>query len=233
MGTNRVDCSSKDRLKWTQHLHEQFEKAVIQLGGPDRATPKGILKLMGVQELTIFHVKSHLQKYRMSKYVPETNSRGKAERRSIPELLPNFGSTSAAQLCEALRMQMEGQLRLSDHDEVQKRLKMKMEAQARYLDGKTDEQFRNSAAIIARRPQATKTFCPLPPLCEDSEVIIDPPHASKRTRIHDDFLSHHFYELDQPYEELQYNESMNDFNGLMMQYSNHGNGDVICSSVYQ
>jgi SHAQKYF class myb-like DNA-binding protein len=34
---------------------------VGQLGGADRATPKAVLQLMGVQGITIFHVKSHLQ----------------------------------------------------------------------------------------------------------------------------------------------------------------------------
>lgn len=35
MGMNRSDGSGKERLKWTQELHDLFEKAVNQLGGPD------------------------------------------------------------------------------------------------------------------------------------------------------------------------------------------------------
>ncbi|KAL3531687.1 hypothetical protein ACH5RR_005208 [Cinchona calisaya] len=119
MGSSSSDGASKERLKWTQELHSLFDKAVNQLGGPDRATPKGILKVMGIPGLTIFHVKSHLQKYRMSKFIPESPNRGsRFERRSISEILPNFSATSGAQLHEALQMQKEVQKRLTDQLEV-------------------------------------------------------------------------------------------------------------------
>ncbi|GFZ02183.1 hypothetical protein Acr_15g0007920 [Actinidia rufa] len=42
--------SGKERLKWNNELHDLFEKAVNQLGGPDRVTPKGILKAMGIPD---------------------------------------------------------------------------------------------------------------------------------------------------------------------------------------
>jgi hypothetical protein len=35
MGSSRSDVSNKERLRWTQELHDRFEEAVNQLGGPD------------------------------------------------------------------------------------------------------------------------------------------------------------------------------------------------------
>ncbi|KAI4377985.1 hypothetical protein MLD38_015532 [Melastoma candidum] len=55
------------RMRWTTTLHTRFIHAVELLGGHERATPKSVLELMDVKDLTLAHVKSHLQLYRTVK----------------------------------------------------------------------------------------------------------------------------------------------------------------------
>ncbi|CAM8966202.1 unnamed protein product [Rhodiola kirilowii] len=183
----------KERLRWTDELHDRFEEAINNLGGADRATPKGILKTMDIPGLTIYHVKSHLQKYRIAKFVPESSSRVKYEKRSILEMLPNFSTTSALQLNEALRLHMEAEKQLSHQIEASQRLKI--EAQGRYMDTITND-LQTGKTIIIKPTEHFNPKISLPSLRDDSESnspnnnIFEPElqsRALKRFRVEEEF----------------------------------------------
>uniref|UniRef100_A0A1D1XSR8 Myb family transcription factor APL n=1 Tax=Anthurium amnicola TaxID=1678845 RepID=A0A1D1XSR8_9ARAE len=131
----------KPRLRWTAELHERFVDAVNQLGGPDKATPKTIMRTMAVKGLTLYHLKSHLQKYRLgakSKEFPDNpNDEAVVGENQGTGQSSSTSSRIAQELndgCnEAMRAQMELQRRLHEHLEVQHHLDVRIEAQGRYL----------------------------------------------------------------------------------------------------
>ncbi|XP_006647740.1 myb family transcription factor PHL11-like [Oryza brachyantha] len=135
----------KPRLRWTPDLHERFVEAVTKLGGPDKATPKSVLRLMGMKGLTLYHLKSHLQKYRLGKQNKKDTgleaSRGAFAAHGIsfstaaPPTIPSAenNNTGETPLADALRYQIEVQRKLHEQLEVQKKLQMRIEAQGKYL----------------------------------------------------------------------------------------------------
>ncbi|KAE8708737.1 Myb family transcription factor APL [Hibiscus syriacus] len=135
----------KPRLRWTADLHERFVDAVTQLGGPDKATPKTIMRTMGVKGLTLYHLKSHLQKYRLGKQSGKESADNSKDASYVAESQDTGSSTTSSsrmvaqdlnegyQVTEALQLQMEVQRRLHEQLEVQRRLQLRIEAQSKYL----------------------------------------------------------------------------------------------------
>ncbi|XP_057783257.1 LOW QUALITY PROTEIN: myb family transcription factor PHL5 [Salvia miltiorrhiza] len=133
--------SNKTRIRWTQDLHDRFVECVNRLGGPDKATPKQVLKLMDTEGLTIFHVKSHLQKYRNAKYSPESvEATGKAEKKTNTNNAAEIDIKTGMQLKEALQMQLDVQRRLHEQLEIQRNLQLRIEEQNKQLKMMFDQQ---------------------------------------------------------------------------------------------
>ncbi|KAI9072685.1 hypothetical protein K1719_045332 [Acacia pycnantha] len=149
-----LSTDAKPRLKWTTDLHARFIEAVNQLGGADKATPKTVMKLMGIPGLTLYHLKSHLQKYRLSKNLPGQSSssvthkittnasavsgeriseaNGTHHHNHMNNLTlgaPQANNNKDIHISEALQMQIEVQRRLNEQLEVQRHLQLRIEAQ--------------------------------------------------------------------------------------------------------
>ncbi|KAK8651513.1 hypothetical protein V6N13_141114 [Hibiscus sabdariffa] len=144
-----LSTDAKPRLKWTPDLHERFIEAVNQLGGADKATPKTVMKLMGIPGLTLYHLKSHLQKYRLSKNphgqvnsgsnrigavaMAAADKMSEADGIQMNNLTVGPQTNKGLQIGEALQMQIEVQRRLHEQLEVQRHLQLRIEAQGKYL----------------------------------------------------------------------------------------------------
>ncbi|KAJ3669019.1 hypothetical protein LUZ60_010969 [Juncus effusus] len=147
-----LSTDAKPRLKWTPELHQRFIEAVNQLGGAEKATPKTVMRLMGIPGLTLYHLKSHLQKYRLSRNLQSQTNTGAPMKNVIncvgsPDKSPSMISSPSMsnnsniapqtertiQISEALQLQIEVQRQLNEQLEVQRHLQLRIEAQGKYL----------------------------------------------------------------------------------------------------
>ncbi|XP_064990233.1 myb family transcription factor PHL11-like isoform X2 [Musa acuminata AAA Group] len=186
----------KPRLRWTPDLHDRFVDAVTKLGGPDKATPKSVLSLMGMKGLTLYHLKSHLQKYRLGKQTRrETDQEAKKKGSNSRKI--NCSSTTSSDvsrtdgagempLGEALCYQIEVQRKLQE--QLEKKLQTRIEAQGKYLQAILEkaqkslcfDNNRSSGSLEATRAQLTDFDLPQSGLMENVGRVCEEKHSELR-----------------------------------------------------
>lgn len=156
-----IASATKPRMRWTPELHDRFLEAVNHLGGSERATPKGVLKFMQVDGLTIYHVKSHLQKYRTTRFRPGLFEGAVENNKNLSSQNPSFSlKNSTGDITEALRLQVDLQKRLHEQLEVQRKLQLQIEEQGRYLQMMFEKQIDGIEKLRAPVPLAERSSEP-------------------------------------------------------------------------
>ncbi|KAK1561759.1 hypothetical protein Q3G72_000029 [Acer saccharum] len=148
-----LTTDTRPRLRWTTQLHHRFVDAVTHLGGPDKATPKTIKRIMGVKGLTLYHLKSHLQKFRLGKQSHNYKDLYKdqpAARQNPKAVLDLQRNAVAAATCgipscslidhqnihdaQAHQIQMKERRRLNEKLEVERQLQRRIDAHGKYME---------------------------------------------------------------------------------------------------
>uniref|UniRef100_A0A1J3HID7 Myb family transcription factor APL n=1 Tax=Noccaea caerulescens TaxID=107243 RepID=A0A1J3HID7_NOCCA len=148
----------KPRLRWTTELHERFVDAVSHLGGPDKATPKTIMRVMGVRGLTLYHLKSHLQKFRLGKQPHKEHSHGHSinirdanNRASMLDLQRNVVFTTPHITGRNMNeMQMEVQRRIEEEVEVERQVNQRIAAQGKYMESMLEKARETQEASLTK-----------------------------------------------------------------------------------
>ncbi|KAH9622878.1 hypothetical protein KSS87_008727 [Heliosperma pusillum] len=119
----------RQRLRWTEELHNRFVDAITQLGGPDSGgDPQRSSTSDGCP--WTYHLPCE-KSFTGSK----DEKKGSGDGQANPD-----PSSHGLEINEALRMQMEVQKRLHEQLEVQRQLQMRIEAQGKYLQKIIEEQ---------------------------------------------------------------------------------------------
>ncbi|KAM7269461.1 hypothetical protein ACFE04_024958 [Oxalis oulophora] len=199
IGQNTLSAvpSTKARMRWTQELHEAFVEAVNHLGGCERATPKGVLKLMNVEGLTIYHVKSHLQKYRTARYRPEASEGSSEKKPSRSEEMKSLDLKAHVGITEALRLQMEVQKQLHEQLEIQRNLQLRIEEQGKHLQ----MMFEKQRKIEEEKSKATASDR------ESPSAVESPKQDHAKTSIADSSEVHKPEESGQPAKRARIDET--------------------------
>lgn len=218
----------KPRLRWTAELHERFVDAVNQLGGADKATPKSVMRVMGVKGLTLYHLKSHLQKFRLGKQLQRDAH--EANKDGSPHLKGNGHGASDSKLAitqhpqdmqrnsEARQLQMEVQQRLQEQLEVQRHLQLRIEAQGKYLQSILEKAKETLADHTSASPVLKAAHQELTELA--SKVICEPSQALNLPN----FDSIHLPGLNPPELFTTNNGNSNSNNHHNHGHANHGHG---------
>nr|VDD06717.1 unnamed protein product [Brassica rapa] len=185
----------KPRLRWSYELHHRFIDAVNQLGGPNKATPKGLMRVLEIPELTLYHLKSHLQKYRLGiseRFIGNKQDAGRSQECQsqedlgdqldiiVPEEKHDEPNNRNLQIKEAVEIQMEVQKKLHEQIEMQQQLQVRIEAQGKYLQSvllkaqETLSGYKSSnlyaVASMANRNCLSSSISALTQADEDNEV---------------------------------------------------------------
>ncbi|KAL0328696.1 UNVERIFIED_CONTAM: protein PHR1-LIKE 2 [Sesamum calycinum] len=130
------------KIKKTNHIGILGICSFGYQSGLRKSYSKAILRTMGVKGLTLFHLKSHLQKYRLGKQsgkeFGDSSKDGSylldsPRASNSPQNLPVSDPNEGYEVKEALRAQMEVQSKLHLQVEAEKHLQTRQDAEKRYI----------------------------------------------------------------------------------------------------
>ncbi|XP_057821154.1 protein PHOSPHATE STARVATION RESPONSE 1 isoform X1 [Cryptomeria japonica] len=171
--SSETGSSNKPRLRWTPELHQRFVEAVTELGGANKATPTGVLRIMKVEGLKADHVKSHLQKYRTAKHIPDqtevkTSCSAGHEENNSSDNVAVLDLKMGMQITETLGEQMEVQKQLHEQLKIQRSLQLQIEENGRYLQKMLEEQQKTNDSVKSQNLSVL-----IGSLVQSSDVVVD------------------------------------------------------------